>query len=153
MNVQKKIAFYGALAQLISDDKFVKSSAEALVKLCGEIKSDFFTEGVTLEFLREAYEEHHDQKRDLDTIEQITEAAFCDLAKHMRSPEVRRIFTDLTGLAGTYGDEDLYVHTRNVRPLTEDADGMAVVTLVVNNYGGLKDLLKKGGGVEAIHSV
>lgn len=116
------------------------------------MESDSFKEGVTLEFLREAYDEYHDQKKDLDTLEQITEAAFCDLAKHMRNPEVRDIFGGLRALAGT-GEEDLYVHTRNVRPLTKDPNGMAVVTLVVNNYAGLKDLLEQGDQVEVIHSV
>lgn len=151
-SVQKKVMFYGALFELIHYYMFVSTTAQSLVKLSKEMESDSFKEGVTLEFLREAYDEYHDQKKDLDTLEQITEAAFCDLAKHMRNPEVRDIFGGLRALAGT-GEEDLYVHTRNVRPLTKDPNGMAVVTLVVNNYAGLKDLLEQGDQVEVIHSV
>lgn len=152
-STEKKIAFYGALAELIRDEEFVTSSAEALVKLYEEIKSDVSIESITLEFLTDAWGEYHDDNRELDLMETLTETAFKDLARHMRSPEVRRIFRDFSNMSGTSSSTDLFVYTANVRTLSDVEGGISVVTLVVDDLTMLQDLLKQNGEVEVIHSV
>jgi hypothetical protein len=152
-SVEKKIAFYGALVELIRDEEFVTSSAEALVQLFEEIKSDVSIGGVTLEFLTDIWGEYHDDNRELDLMETLTETAFKDLARHMRSPEVRRIFKDFSNMSGTSSQTDLFVYTANVRTLSDFEGGISVVTLVVDDLTRLQDLLNKNDTVEVIHSV
>ncbi len=161
--VEKIVAFYGSLAAVIRDEDFGESSAVPVLQLYVEINSESVNgPGVTisdfdftLDFLREAHEEYHDPSRDMNILEKLTEAAFKDMARYMRFPQARKVFTEFADMCGTWGPEDLYVQTINVRPLNDWADSMAVVTLVVNSYDGLKDLLENGrkGQVEYIHSV
>lgn len=152
-SVEKKIAFYGVLVEVIRDEEFVESSAEALVQLYEEIKSNVFIEEITLKFLTEAWNEYHDNCGGLDIMEKLTEIAFKDLAPHMRNPKVRRIFDDLREMSGTSSETDLFIYTANVRKLSNVEGGISVVTLVVDNLTGLQDLLKQNNTVEVIHSV
>lgn len=151
--IQKKIAFYVGVVSLIRDEEFIESSAEALVGLYEEIKADVFITDVSVKFLQEAYEEYHDNGRDLEIIEALAETAFKDLYKHMRSSTVRTIFQELTEMSGTCTEDDLYVCMTKVRPLSHEADGVTVVTLVVNSLSRLQSLLDNDGTVEVIHSV
>lgn len=149
--IQKKITFYGTLILLLRDQEFVESSAEALVQLFEEIRADVVIKDITVDFLRDVYDELADTSQDLDLIESITEDAFVDLAKHMRSPEVRKIFAALMEMSGIDENEDLFVHRTNVRHLTDEVDGCTVVTLVVHNYAVLERLLKQEIGVGVVH--
>ncbi|MEI6191268.1 MAG: hypothetical protein WCP24_02795 [bacterium] len=153
MNIEKKIAFYGILAEIIRDETFVDSSADALVGLYEEIKDELSLESFSLNFLKETFV---DYKRDLpvfDHLEDIAIAAFRDLSPHMRSPDARRIFRDLSDMSGNSGQEVLFVNTVKVRSLSGDPDGISVVTMVVDDYAGLKSLLEQSSRVEVIHSI
>lgn len=153
MNIEKKIAFYGILAEIIRDETFVDSSADALVGLYEEIKDELSLESFSLNFLKETFV---DYKRDFpvfDHLEDIAIAAFRDLSPHMRSPDARRIFRDLSDMSGNSGQEVLFVNTVKVRSLSGDPDGISVVTMVVDDYAGLKSLLEQSSRVEVIHSI
>lgn len=136
------IAFYVSLASILSDETFVESSAEALSQLAEENKADLSGKDFSVKFLREAYEEFHDKSRDLDIMEGLTEEAFADLAPYMKDINARKAFRRLTEMSGTYEIQDLFAHVSSVRHFGKDKDGMAVVTLVVNSFRELKDLLK-----------
>jgi methionyl-tRNA synthetase len=145
------VAFYTALAAVIGDETFVESSAQALEKQFSEIMPR--REDMTMKFFREAYDEYHDNAQDLDLMEQLAEQAFEDLAPHMHDVNARKAFRRLAEMSGTYEIQDLYSHVSNVRFLGKDKDGMAVVTLVVNSYRELQNLLKnpRDGAVEVGH--
>ena len=137
------VAFYTALAAVIGDETFVESSAQALEKQFSEIMPK--REDMTMKFFREAYEEYQGPG-DLDLMEQLAEQAFEDLAPYMHDINAREAFRHLMEMSGTGEVQDLYSHVSNVRFLGKDKDGMAVVTLVVNSYRELQDLLKNPGG-------
>ncbi|MFA6297418.1 MAG: hypothetical protein WC629_02550 [Candidatus Paceibacterota bacterium] len=158
MNAKKKICFYTFLASIIKDERFQESVAVMLVAYYHGI-SDQVTPKITMDFLRKVHGEFNGND-DLVLMEELTEDCFRDLAAHMRNPEARSVFETWTKMSGTYEKEDLFVHTANVRHLTRDANGPTAVTLVVNSYKGLKDLLehsRSGYGrpdfVEEVHSV
>jgi len=155
MNKDKVVAFYGCLVALIHDEKFVKASAEAVIALYEEIKSDIKVKNISMDVLRNAHLEYHDEGADLDLMEALTEDAWRDLAPYMREEEVRVIFESFTNMSGTGSYTDLFVHTEKVEPFTEDPDGCVRVTLVVDNYSRLKELLHdlNDTSVEVIHSV
>ena len=155
MNNDKMIAFYGCLIVLIYDEKFVQSSAEALIKLYAEIKSDIHAKDITMDVLRDAHKEYHNENADLDLMEALTEDAWRDLAPYMGEEEVRVIFESFTNMSGTGSETDLFVYTEKAEPLTEDPEGCVRVTMVVNDYSRLKELLRDldDSSVEVIHSV
>lgn len=150
-NALKKITFYDTLATIIQDkEAFNENYASKLLNLYDEIKSDLSIETVTMDFLRKT--------RELNLIsvidEELVDAVFKDLARHLRNPEVQQIFTEFAEMAGTWADYHLYVCTAGVRPLTENPDGMAVVTLVVSNYARLNQVLAMDNGPDdRVHSV
>jgi len=152
-NTNSIIAFYTSLAAVLSDETFVESSAEALSKLAEENKADLSRKDFSVEFIREAYEEYHDNSRDLDIMEELTEEAFEDLAPYMKDINARKAFRRLTEMSGTGEVQDLFAHVSNVRHFGKDKNGMAVVTLVVNSYRELQDLLEnpRDGVVEEGH--
>ena len=152
VNIEMKIAFYGILVEIIRDETFVDSSADALMKLYEEIKGELSLEGFSLDFLRETFAEYKCWA-EFDHLEGIAIAAFKDLSPHMRSPDARRIFRDLSDMSGNSGQEVLFVNTVKVRSLCGTSGGISVVTLVVDDYDGLKNLLEQSSRVEVIHSI
>lgn len=141
--VEKLVAFYGALLAIIKDEQFVESSAEAAVKLFGEVGSAVSFEDVTVDYLRKVHEGYRSfSGENGDLLNDLVEGAFQDLAKHLRIPKVRALMDDLMGMVDA-DKEDLFIRTMNVRRLSDDPDGPAVVTVVVHNYGKLKGFLEE----------
>ena len=146
--VEKKVAFYAALAAVIRDEKFVWSSAQAVEDLFEEIKSGVTVAGITRKYIRDAFDEYHDNNAGLDTINDIVGCAFADMHSQMKWPKVREVFHDLLKMSSADHELDLFAHIANVRKLGGDA---AVVTLVVSNFDNLKNLLEQNNRVEKVH--
>jgi|GEM_PF-6763071 len=155
--VSKKIAFYASLVAFIRAETFVESTAEALIALNKEL-ADNFTRDYRFDahYLLCAHRGYHEDNFGQDILNEVVEVAFKNLAPHMRSPEVRAIFKDFLNLVDPE-EKDLYVHTANVRRLDGQPNGCAVVTLVVNDYDKLDNLLHKNvvgsSTVEWVHPV
>jgi ADP-dependent phosphofructokinase/glucokinase len=144
MNIaEKKIAFYGSLVQFLRDEKFVETSAQALVQLFEELKPEISIEDFSVDLLREAYDEFHNPNADLDLTEEFTKSAFEDLSRHMRNKKAYRVFVELSEMSGTSLTDTLFVHITNTRNLIGTDDGPVVVTLVVDYYPGLLDFFDK----------
>ena len=148
---QRKINLYRTIAVVIHRQKFTEEAAVEAVRYYEEVKDEVAISGITVDFLREAHEEYHDNNRNLETIEWLTEMAFQDLSRQMRWPEARKYFSKLMKMSGTSDDTDVFVHTVNERPLSDNPNGCAVVTLVVSHYDRFKNLLKQTGPVGYVH--
>ena len=83
---------------------------------------------------------------EFDAREDYAEAAFQDLASHLRDPRAQEVVDGFFSRTGTGDGDDVFAHVKNVRPLGKDQYGPAVVTLVVHWYGNFKSLLSKNEG-------
>lgn len=158
--VEKVIDFYGWLANLLCDHGgFLHPRANYLVNLYNEIKNDLSIETLDFNFLFGVYCQYQDKNSSTpEAITKLAENAFKDLAAHIRHPRVRFIFGQFASMAGADSEDTLFVFTRNVRFLSKGKDkdnGPAVVTLVVNDYEGLRALLHQtqARGIEVVHLV
>ena len=147
VDVQQKINFYNFLAAIVGNEAgFDDTSAPQVVRLYEKIKSSLTIQrsigDVTIEVLRKANHHYrHGAYGERDLLWPISEAAFRDLAKHMRIPEAQRVFVSVRDATKTTTNSHLYCHISNVRRLSGDPNGMAVVTLVVDSYSGLQGAL------------
>jgi|SRR3989338_1849158 len=147
----KVVAFYGLLHTLVTSKKFDEAVAESLMASFEEIREIISLEECTGESLKACHGQYNNPNADLDLMDKFSEAAFADLSPHLRNPRAQGVTERFRDSSGT-GD-DLYVHVKNVRLLGEDETGAAIVTLTVDSYSTLMDLLEQGAdsSVEYTH--
>lgn len=139
------LAFYDSIHTLITTKKFDKVMAEALVATFKEMTGHTTLEECTVESLKAAHKEYNDEGADLDYITAFSEKAFVDLAPQLRNPRAQEICERFRSHSGTGDATDLYIQVRNFRLLGENEAGAAIVTLAVDSYSTLLDLLEKCG--------
>ena len=152
MNAQKvrqKIALYQTIAEVIHQQEFKVELADRAVALCEAVKDEVAITNVTTNLLRELHEANHSDKGDFDSLLWLVGVAFSDLAKHLRWPVARRTFESLRRLVDSDG-RDLFLRITNVRPLADDPDGCAVVTMVVDNHRKFQEFLQNKNAVENV---
>ncbi len=148
-HAEKKIAFYALLVGVIRNERFVESSAGAVVYLHKEIESEVSISGITIDLLRELHKAYHRDKDDFDSLLWLVGTAFSDLAKHLRWPAARKTFEDLRQLVDVE-HRDLFLRVVNVRPLADGPDGCAVVTMVVDNHRKFRAFLENKDAAENV---
>jgi hypothetical protein len=137
------LAFYDSLHTLITSKKFDKVIAAALVATFNEMTEHISLDECTVDSLKAAHKQYNDPSADLDYITAYSEKAFADLAPQLRNPRAQEICERFRGNSGTGDATDLYVQVRNFRLLGVDEAGAAIVTLAVDSYSTLIDLLEK----------
>lgn len=79
--------------------------------------------------------------------------AFSDLSPHFRDPEARLVFAKLLKCLRINTNKEyllLFVQMKNIRLLGGRSDGPAVVTLVVDNFSSLDNLLREGSVEDSV---
>lgn len=133
---KKVLAFYKKLLEIISleEKELPYEIGIAAVELFDEAKDSISLPEFTAEHVNAIHE-------DFDVREEYAEKAFQDLAPHLRDPEAQALIEEFFTRTGTADGDDLFAHVKNVRPLSDDPYGPAVVTMVVHWYGNLFALL------------
>lgn len=137
------LAFYDELHTLITTEKFDKDMAEALIATFNDMTSYISLDECTMESLQAAHEEYNDPSGDLEYFTAFSQKAFADLAPQLRNPRAQEICERFRDNSGTSSATDLYIQVRNFRLLGKDEAGAAIVTLAVDSYSTLIDLLEK----------
>lgn len=138
MKYEAKLAFYIKLLEIIDqaeNDLPYELGIEA-IELYDKVKDEVSIPEFTAEHVNTLHS-------DFDVREDYAEAAFKDLAPHLRDPKAQGVVEEFFSRTGTADGTDLYAHVRNIRPLSDEPYGPAVVTLVVHSYGNLQALLSK----------
>jgi len=138
------LAFYRSLHQLITTPEFDGIVAQALVTTYANTRVYITLSECTMKSLHSCHREWHNQNADLNRTTDLAEKAFADLASQMRNPEAQKVCRKFREISGTDEVHDLYVQLRNLRLLSNDKSGPAVVTLVVDSASVLIDLIKRG---------
>ncbi len=148
--VEQKIKFYKMIYRLMRCEVFDPALVRLAMELYEPIKSDLALD-MTEDELRLAHQGNHaDTSEGFEMLKWVVETAWSDLATHMRSPDVRRVFGDLRWLIDPER-QDLFIHTSKLRHLTKRSDGSAVITLVVDDAEAFDQFLNKGNTIESVH--
>lgn len=137
----KVLAFYNKLLEIISLEgkDLPYETGMAAVELFDAVKDSVSITEFTADHVNALHS-------DFDVREDYAEAAFKDLAPHLRDPEVQGLVENFFSCSGTADGDDVYTHVKNVRLLGNDSTGPAVVVLVTHAYGNFQALLSKKMG-------
>lgn len=146
MKYETKLAFYSKLLDIIDleEKELPYELGMEAIELYNKTKDEISLPEFTADHVNALH-------TDFDVREDYAEAAFQDLAPHLRDSKAREVIEGFISCAGTGDGDDLYAHVKNVRPLTDEPYGPAVVTLVVHWYGNFKALLSKDEGKRPNH--
>jgi hypothetical protein len=134
----KVLGFYCKIAEIMDlpeEDELPHDLAMAAIDLFNEAKGEISIPTFTAEQANELHD-------DFDVRETYAEAAFEDLAQHLRDPQAQEVMKKLIINTGLTGGDDLFVHMKNARLLGKDTRA-AVITLVVDDLDMFKRLMSK----------